>query len=669
MMSNIMESIANNDFFIPEKYADITGLTFESEMDAFTHFLSHVTNEKTSEQLASSTNFDVDFYLNKYRDVSSAKVNPFIHYIRHGCFEGRYFRAWSRDENEIISKARVHYRNSNFKKALEIIIDSTVLKTRHPEILLFLAEIYEALSLFEKQREIILESFKKYPRHLSTLISYGRLLLKDKCVCSYDYWLDFVTKYPRVEQGYLYYAESIRFHNKFNSDDYSKTISYYPQATRKKLIADAIQTLNESLVDNSSRVIKSVVFTDANIDLIRHCNESLTIATNPDYVNADLINFDVIFSPIENNFKLLDVLFKKYGKLNSVTINISDLHSISEREARNIIAKAIDISELVTISGIDFRTDIKSLVILRRITKSIDITSLEYQDDSVKIIKSKNSFPFSIFGDGLKNIVDSVWIDELKLLNKLKESIDSKTPFSFVRLGHGENRILGYSYSFSKEDADHTTQILFGEKLNHQSLEHLSYLLKQSFSNADVVGAPIFRGFDARSDLKIVDNSTYIHLRDFTCFEKTLLCDVNAHLKSFRTNLFGKMLSNAGHVNIIASRKVDDVISDSLGISTHQIFIPTEFAFSDNDIKRTPVKGKHYPDYFSKIMMEIKDRVELGAVYLVGAGILGKIYCNEIKKHGGIAIDVGSLIDGIAGLKTRTIPQEVEWLNFNSELR
>ena len=38
-----------------------------------------------------------------------------------------------------------------------------------------------------------------------------------------------------------------------------------------------------------------------------------------------------------------------------------------------------------------------------------------------------------------------------------------------------------------------------------------------------------------------------------------------------------------------------------------------------------------------------------GAVFVVGAGAPGKIYCQWIKERGGIALDIGSICDGWAG--------------------
>jgi hypothetical protein len=42
-----------------------------------------------------------------------------------------------------------------------------------------------------------------------------------------------------------------------------------------------------------------------------------------------------------------------------------------------------------------------------------------------------------------------------------------------------------------------------------------------------------------------------------------------------------------------------------------------------------------------------------GELFLVAGGLLGKIYCDRIKRSGGVAIDIGSLIDAWLGAPTR----------------
>ena len=61
--------------------------------------------------------------------------------------------------------------------------------------------------------------------------------------------------------------------------------------------------------------------------------------------------------------------------------------------------------------------------------------------------------------------------------------------------------------------------------------------------------------------------------------------------------------------------------------------------------------NSHYPDFFKQ--MHQKFKCNQGDVYLVAAGFLGKIYCDDIKQSGGTGIDVGLVVDLWMNYKTR----------------
>jgi hypothetical protein len=61
---------------------------------------------------------------------------------------------------------------------------------------------------------------------------------------------------------------------------------------------------------------------------------------------------------------------------------------------------------------------------------------------------------------------------------------------------------------------------------------------------------------------------------------------------------------------------------------------------------------RHYPDHFENVCASFSVPHE-GAVFLVGAGPLGKVYCARLKELGAIAIDVGSNFDVWLGMRTR----------------
>lgn len=53
----------------------------------------------------------------------------------------------------------------------------------------------------------------------------------------------------------------------------------------------------------------------------------------------------------------------------------------------------------------------------------------------------------------------------------------------------------------------------------------------------------------------------------------------------------------------------------------------------------------HYPEVYHHTLAWIEGQAKPGRLFLVGAGLLGKLYCAAIRRRGGVAIDVGSLID------------------------
>ena len=63
----------------------------------------------------------------------------------------------------------------------------------------------------------------------------------------------------------------------------------------------------------------------------------------------------------------------------------------------------------------------------------------------------------------------------------------------------------------------------------------------------------------------------------------------------------------------------------------------------------------HYPEQFNRIHRWMTVQLENfpGSLLLVGAGVIGKIYCNWMRDRGGVAFDIGAVMDLWAGFSTR----------------
>lgn len=68
-------------------------------------------------------------------------------------------------------------------------------------------------------------------------------------------------------------------------------------------------------------------------------------------------------------------------------------------------------------------------------------------------------------------------------------------------------------------------------------------------------------------------------------------------------------------------------------------------------IPRRGRRARHYKDHFKKVCKLIRQRAKNYDLFLIGAGFLGKIYCDVVKQNGGRAFDAGRLFDFWAGAR------------------
>jgi hypothetical protein len=67
----------------------------------------------------------------------------------------------------------------------------------------------------------------------------------------------------------------------------------------------------------------------------------------------------------------------------------------------------------------------------------------------------------------------------------------------------------------------------------------------------------------------------------------------------------------------------------------------------------------HFPGRYRELLDELRG-VRPGILYLVAAGMPGKVYCEAIRCHGGIALDIGHSMDVLAGVaRNRTVTNDI----------
>lgn len=226
------------------------------------------------------------------------------------------------------------------------------------------------------------------------------------------------------------------------------------------------------------------------------------------------------------------------------------------------------------------------------------------------------------------------------LENSIMYAVNRAEPFSFVRLGDAEGCVMAKC----NRTLGGTVFNAAGEKhlISPNEMDMIVDKLLLACEESDVLG---LARHDMRNDyykfsITMLTQNTMNKISD----SKITVTDCHAHYPLYLSGLFEKIIAQCSFIGFVGGRNIKGYI-DSFGDKTfvwHRI--PAEKEYSEL------LQESHYPYYYKEVMTDLKVPFK-GAVYFVGAGVLGKIYANEIKRQGGIAIDIGAIADLWAGKK------------------
>jgi hypothetical protein len=261
---------------------------------------------------------------------------------------------------------------------------------------------------------------------------------------------------------------------------------------------------------------------------------------------------------------------------------------------------------------------------------------------------------------------------ERGLALSLLSIIDGRRPASVIRLGDGEGNILAIGstefptvYAFAIR---RIMSLMFGRtNFTVDQMEGLRVGMERAISEADVIGVPskqrimtCYRGaealtfgervdsIDVRGVVGSLDAVRLAHralMKAGRALNVLTDCYVHRDLLPF----YAKLLRKLPFVGVISCYgDLGPAIFNSFGVKAVQVYaIPPQAV----NIGGQP-DCEHYPGRFHELMSSLQVPVE-GTVFLVAAGIVGKLYCARIKELGGIAIDIGSVADVWMGQRSR----------------
>lgn len=228
------------------------------------------------------------------------------------------------------------------------------------------------------------------------------------------------------------------------------------------------------------------------------------------------------------------------------------------------------------------------------------------------------------------------------------QAVRERRAFSLIRLGHCEPRILGFPSFYPREQVNRTFRRQFGRKdFSDEEVIAMRELLREAVRKADVVGIGLKKSAEKESDELWINTPNILFHDELVVSQR--FCYVNIHFQLLRSGFMNSLLTSQDDVCLITCRDVRAEFVESFGLrNVEWISVPEHAATAKNG---TP-DGAHWPDAFQSVMTRIDT---LGPkLYLVGAGFLGKSYCNKAKSVGGTAIDMGSIFDVWSGIRSRS---------------
>lgn len=228
--------------------------------------------------------------------------------------------------------------------------------------------------------------------------------------------------------------------------------------------------------------------------------------------------------------------------------------------------------------------------------------------------------------------------------DKILSAKRERRPFSLIRLGNGEGRVLGFPDFTTPLWLSRSFRNWFGTRAAESEINVIRSQLMSAITESDIIGVRMPPYSDNHWKLGALSVSLF-NLQS----KEAVFCNHDFHLASLKSGFFEELIAGERAISVISCHPLQQQLSTHFGVSDVALYqIPGQAKFFfENDAPA------HYPDVFNKVRESLTVRFS-GEIFLVGAGPLGKIYCQWIKRAGGIALDVGSALDVWAGHATRS---------------
>jgi hypothetical protein len=295
---------------------------------------------------------------------------------------------------------------------------------------------------------------------------------------------------------------------------------------------------------------------------------------------------------------------------------------------------------------------------------------------SIAMLNSFGDYLHLFPAERARSLLDEVrtryrWIGVHELADRLDAAVDARKGFALVRLGDGEGafaRVDGADearfsplYAWMRDD---WVRFQFGPNFDAYATgyEALTRQLMDQVIQADILGVPYpgwiehEYGIASARGVPCVLN-VHRHLLAADPDPAPILCDQIVHLHLLDQGRLEPLMRRARRLTAVSCLPdLPRVLQRRFGLEEADLIaVPREDTAPHLQAGQA-VEGAHFPDVFWRIIRHLSEPPGgswNGRLFLVAAGTLGKFYSVAIKRHGGIALDLGSLVDGWLKLPSR----------------
>jgi len=260
----------------------------------------------------------------------------------------------------------------------------------------------------------------------------------------------------------------------------------------------------------------------------------------------------------------------------------------------------------------------------------------------------------------------------------IANKLESRVPFSLIRLGDGEGVLLSISKNIPDIDLEYLAMHLGPEEVSPEGVLSLKMRMQEAIVGSDVIGVRddivgvkfdqknfdlsperFLENFRERFKLRDCEkNLPYKGSRRIALLHKNLsemyfdvetrFCSSWVHYDLHLSGSIFKCMMSEKEIGLITSRpELSSRLQTIFDVKVDCWLIPDMYRDLDHE--------NSHKDYIKQLENILQQQLVKfpGMLFLVGGGFYGKLYCNLIKSQGGIALDVGSLLDAWAGVHSR----------------